>query len=141
MFSLRVNFKTKVLVMETAEMCGISVSDVLRKVAVWIKSGRLAIANESKTSVMVKDRNGNVINHEVCANYHKNLEDFLTADIENPCQSQQQFRTMLIAACLDVQSKCRPEWERMQDLDKKLKDLSYLPTIQKCADRLGVNTQ
>lgn len=138
MFSLRVNFETKVLVMETAEMCGVSVSDVMRTVAKWIKSGRAAFVPKSKNTVAIRDRHGNVINYEIDKNYHNSVADFLTADIENPCESQQQFRAILIAACKDTQRKCRPEWERMQSLDKKLKELSRLPTVQIFAERLGL---
>lgn len=141
MFSLRVNFKTKVLVMETAEMCGIPVSAVFRTVALWIKNGRLTFANSGNTEVTVKDRSGNVINYEVDGNYHKDLIDFLTADITMPkeCESQKQFRTLLIAACLDTQAKYRPEWERQKDMDKRLKELSAkLPSIQRLGTQLGV---
>jgi hypothetical protein len=139
MFSLRVNFKTKVLVMETAEMCEKPVSAILRTVAFWIKNGRLAFANSGNTEVIVKDRSGNVINYEVDGNYHKDLIDFLTADIKNPCENQKEFRTLLIAACLDTQTKYRPEWERKKDMDKRLKELSAkLPSIQRLGTKLGV---
>jgi hypothetical protein len=141
MFSLRVNFKTKVMVMETAEMCGIPVSAVFRTVALWIKNGRLTFANPEKTEVMVKDRSGNVIIYTVDKNYHNQLMDFLTADITMPkeCQSQKEFRALLIAACLDTQAKYRPEWERKKDMDKRLKELeSSLPSIQRLGMQLGV---
>lgn len=141
MLSLRVNFPTKVLVMETAEMCEMPVSSVLRTVAFWVKKGRLAFANPAKTEVMVKDRSGNVINYEVNGIYHKDLIDFLTADITMPkeCESQKEFRTLLIAACLDTQAKYRPEWERKKDMDKRLKELSAkLPNIQRLGTQLGV---
>lgn len=141
MLSLRVNFPTKVLVMETAEMCGIPVSAVFRTVALWIRNGRLAFANSDKTEVMVKDRSGNVINYEVDGKYHKDLIDFLTADITMPkeCESQKEFRSLLIAACLDTQAKYRPEWERQKDMDKRLKELSAkLPSIQRLGMQMGV---
>jgi hypothetical protein len=141
MFSLRVNFKTTVLVMETAEMCEKPVSAILRTVAFWINNGRLAFVNSGNTEVIVKDRSGNVINYEVDGNYHKDLIDFLTADITMPkeCESQKEFRSLLIAACLDTQAKYRPEWERKKDMDKRLKELSAkLPSIQRLGMQLGV---
>lgn len=140
MFSLRVNFRAKVLIMETAEMCGLSVSAVFRTVALWIKRGRLTFANNDKTLVTVRDKKGNVINIKVDANYHTDLIDFLTADITMPkeCESQKEFRTLLIAACLDTERKYRPEWERKKDMDKRLKELQHLPTMQMCALKLGV---
>lgn len=126
--------------METAEMCEKPVSAILRTVAFWIKNGRLTFANSGNTEVIVKDRSGNVINYEVDVNYHKDLIDFLTADITMPkeCQSQKEFRTLLIAACLDTQAKYRPEWERKKDMDKRLKELSALPSIQRLGMKLGV---
>ena len=140
MFSLRVNFPTKVLVMETAEMCGIPVSAVFSAVALWVKNGRLAFANPEKTEVMVKDRSENVINYAIDKNYHNQLMDFLTADITMPkeCQSQKEFRALLIAACLDTQAKYRTEWERQKDMDKRLKELQTMPSIQRLGTQLGV---
>lgn len=140
MLSLRVNFPTKVLVMETAEMCEIPVSAVFRTVALWVKNGRLSFADPEKTEVVVKDRSGNVINYKVDKNYHTDLLSFLTADIAMPkeCGSQKEFRTLLIAACLDTQAKYRPEWERKKDMDKRLKELQSLPSIQRLGMQLGV---
>ena len=121
-------------------MCEKPVFAILRTVAFWVKNGRLAFANPEKTEVMVKDRSGNVINYELDGNYHKNLEDFLTADITMPkeCESQKEFRSLLIAACLDTQSKYRAEWERKKDMDKRLKELSVMPSIQRLGMKLGV---
>ena len=121
-------------------MCEIPVSAVLRTVALWIRNGRLAFANPEKTEVMVKDRSGNVINYEVDGNYHKNLEDFLTADITIPkeCESQKEFRSLLITACLDTQAKYRVEWEHKKDMDKRLKELQTMPSIQRLGTQLGV---
>lgn len=138
MFCLRVNFKGKVLILETAEMCGIPVSSVFRTVSHWIKNGRLTFSNVEKTAVEVKDKKGNVINYKNLQIYHTDLDDFLSADIENPCESQKQFRTLLIAACLDTQAKYRPEWERKKDMDKRLKELSAMPSIQRLGTLLGV---
>jgi hypothetical protein len=135
MFSLRVNFKTKVLIMETAEMCGIPVSGVFRTVALWIRNGRLSFANPEKTEIKVKDRSENVINYAVDKNYHNDLTDFLTADITMPkeCESQKEFRSLLIAACLDTQAKCRVEWERRKELDRQLKECQLITVRERAA--------
>ena len=100
----------------------------------------MSFANPEKTEVMVKDRSGNVINYEVDGNYHKNLEDFLTADITIPkeCESQKEFRSLLITACLDTQAKYRVEWEHKKDMDKRLKELQTMPSIQRLGTQLGV---
>jgi hypothetical protein len=79
-----------------------------------------------------------VINYENLQIYHTDLDDFLSADIENPCESQKAFRTFLIAACLDTAKKARPDWEKKKDWDKKMKELQHLPTIEKCGSLLGV---
>lgn len=140
MFSLRVNFKTKVLVTETAEMCGIPVSEVFRVVALWIKRKRLSFADSNNREVEVSDRSKNVIIYEIGKDYHEKLDDFLTADITMPeeCGSQKEFRSLLVAACLDTHKKVKPEWDKKQDLDKRLKELQYLPTMNRCGRLLGV---
>jgi hypothetical protein len=139
MFSLRVNFRGKVLIMETAEMCGITVSAVLRTVALWVKNGRVTFADADKKTVALKDRNGNVINYEISAIYHEDVSEFLTADIKLPeqCVSQKDFRSMVIAACLDTQKKARPEWERKKSFDAMLKKCQHLPSVQRCLALLG----
>jgi hypothetical protein len=126
--------------METAEMCGIPVSEVLRVTALWIGNGRLSFG-DNRNSVDVKDKLGNVINYEIDKNYHNELQDFLTADIKIPkeCESQKEFRTLLIGACLDTQRKTRPEWEKKKDMDKRLRELSAtMPSIQRLGTKLGV---
>jgi hypothetical protein len=44
---------------------------------------------------------------------------------------------LLIAACLDTQAKYRPEWERKKDMDKRLKELQTMPSIQRLGTQLG----
>jgi hypothetical protein len=82
---------------------------------------------------MVKDRSGNVINYESMQIYHTDLNDFLSADIKNPCESQKEFRTLLIAACLDTQAKCRVEWERRKELDRQLKECQLITVRERAA--------
>jgi hypothetical protein len=139
MFCLRVNFKTKVLIMETAEMCGLTVTDVLRTVARWIDKGRVLFADPEKTTATVREKNGNVINLKISPDYHTELLDFLSADITMPkyCESQKQFRSLVVAACVVTQRKVRPEWERQKDFDRQLKECQ-LSSVQEKAALLGL---
>jgi hypothetical protein len=139
MFCLRVNFKTKVLIMETAEMCGLTVTDVLRTVARWIDKGRVLFADPEKTTATVREKNGNVINLKISPDYHAELLDFLSADITMPkyCESQKQFRSLVVAACIVTQRKVRPEWERQKDFDRQLKECQ-LSSVQEKAALLGL---
>lgn len=121
-------------------MCGLTVTDVFRTVSRWIDNGRLAFANPEKTSVMVKDRSGECDNLEIPVDYHAELLDFLSADITMPkyCDSQRQFRTLLVAACIATQRKTRPEWERQKDFDRMLKETT-LQSVRERAALLGVS--
>lgn len=121
-------------------MCGLTVTDVFRTVSRWINNGRLAFANQEKTSVMVKDRSGECDNLEISPDYHAELLDFLSADIAMPkyCETQRQFRTLLVAACIATQRKTRPEWERKKDLDRMLKETT-LQSVRERAALLGVS--
>jgi hypothetical protein len=76
---------------------------------------------------------------KISPDYHTELLDFLSADITMPkyCESQKQFRSLVVAACVVTQRKVRPEWERQKDFDRQLKECQ-LSSVQEKAALLGL---
>jgi hypothetical protein len=96
-------------------------------------------ADPEKTTATVREKNGNVINLKISPDYHAELLDFLSAGITMPkyCESQKQFRSLVVAACVVTQRKVRPEWERQKDFDRQLKECQ-LSSVQEKAALLGL---
>ena len=120
MYSLRVNKKTKNLIEEVAGMAGLPVSEILRRTAKKMQSGKLIPIDENTIGVQQRS-SGNVINFFVSANYHKELGDFVTADMPPiPFREGKVFRSCLVAACLDSRDKAREQYNRISWMNREL---------------------
>ena len=136
MYSLRVNKRTKQLVEEVADMVGLSVSSIMRKVRIKMDKGKIYPADGKEYSVV--QPNGNVINYKVSEIYHNELSDWLTAEIEPISRrSINLFRSCLVAACLDTKAKSEVAFRRKQKLDNELKDYenSFVAEPEPCTPR------
>jgi hypothetical protein len=121
MYSLRANEKTQLLVKEVADMVGLSVSSIMRKVKRKMDTGRLAIVHEDV--VAVTHRNGNVIKFQIPSTYHKFLDGWLTADMEPlNIRETHKFRNCLVAACLDTKDISKAQRDKKKVLDYQLKN-------------------
>ena len=107
---------------ETVTICGLSgISELIRKCANFAAKGRLTLDADGWVNVTRKD--GNVVKFIIPEFYYKNVDEMITVDgMEEFPQiaNQQDFRQMVIAQCLDLQSQCRPEWERKAIMDAEL---------------------
>ena len=124
---------------ETVTICGLSgISELIRKCANFAAKGRLTMDADGWVNVTRKD--GNVVKFLIPNVYYKNVDEMITVDGMDEIPeigNQQEFRQMVIAQCLDLQAQCRPEWERKKDMDKCLKELSAMPSIQRLGTLLG----
>lgn len=120
MYSIRVNSETKELVEEVANMVGLSVSSIFRKVRIKMERKKLVPIN--RNTVAVTHRDGKVINIRVRVFYHNILDAWMTADIEPISRYQtRDFRSCLIAACLDTKQASIEHFKRIQALEEQRK--------------------
>lgn len=121
MYSLRVNKRTKQLVEEVADMVGLTVSSIMRKVRIKMDKGKIFPADEKDYSVV--HLNGDVINFKIPKTYHMGLSEWITADMDPvDGHSINRFRSCLVAACLDVKTRSAAQRQKIARLDKELKD-------------------
>lgn len=119
MYSIRVNARTKALVEEVADMVGLSVSSIFRKVQRKMLTGSLELLGDDV--VAVKRMNGDVIKIKVNAFYHNSFDGWLTADIEPlGVRETRNFRNCLIAACTDTRNLSKEQYEKKKQMDKTL---------------------
>jgi hypothetical protein len=118
MYSLRVNTKTKELVEEVAAMVDLSVSAIIRKVRKKMENGRLKFIGGG--NVEITRINGNVIIFHVSKRYHSELSEWLTSDI-SPVEKKNttEFRTCLVAACLDSRNQSREQYDRISRMNRE----------------------
>lgn len=118
MYSLRVNAKTKELVEEVADMVGLTVSSIMRKVCAKMENGKIRRAPEDETIFLLKQRDGNVINIKVPKTYHMDLSEWITAEMDPiDGHSINLFRSSLVAACLDTVAKNAARHAKKKELD------------------------
>lgn len=122
MFSLRVNFKTKMLIEETAAIAGLSVSEILRRVDAKVRAGKICPAENRVDRVAVQQYNSdNVIIYTIPENYHNHLTEVVTADIPPMAgRIQKEFRKFVVAACLDTRAKSIRLYEKKKLYDQEL---------------------
>lgn len=123
MYSLRVNTKTKELVEEVAAMVDLSVSAIMRKVRKKMENGKLKFVGGG--NVEITRINGNVIIFHVSKRYHSELSEWLTSDI-SPVEKRDttEFRTCLVAACLDSRSQSVARYQKLRQLDESFKNFN-----------------
>lgn len=121
MYSLRVNAKTKQLVETVADMVGLSVSSIMRKVKRKMEKGKIFPADGKDYSVV--HLNGDVINIKIPKTYHMGLSEWITADMD-PVDGHNinLFRSCLVAACLDVKTRSAAQHQKIVKLNKELKE-------------------
>lgn len=123
MYSLRVNAKTKQLVETVADMVGLSVSSIMRKVRTKMEKGKIRPVSGEDTIYALTQRNGNVINFKIPKTYHADLSEWLTAEMDPiDGHSINLFRSCLVAACLDVKTRSAAQHQKIVQLDKELKE-------------------
>ena len=127
MYSLRVNAKTKKLVEEVADMVGLTVSSIMRKVCAKMENGKIRRAQEDDTIFLLTQRDGNVINIKVPKSYHNDCDCWITAEME-PINAHKTklFRSCIVAACLDTVAKNAARHTKKKELDTFYKNYESL---------------
>ena len=127
MYRIRVNNRTKQLIQNTAEMCHLSVSSIIRTVGKLVCSGRVCPCVDDRQSCYVKHRNGNVVKIKISEVYHRNLDIFVSADnMEFPSglATVKQFRQCIVAACLDTVNRYEDEYRRLAELERQMQRIN-----------------
>ena len=128
MYHIRFNKESKRIMSETVAICEMqSISELIRKCANFAAKGRLTLDADGWVNVTRKD--GSVVKLLIPEVYYKNVDEMITVDgmEEIPeIGNQREFRQMVIAQCLDLQSQCCPEWERKSIMDAELKRASMV---------------
>lgn len=123
MYHIRFNSEGKRIMTETVTICGLSgISELIRKCANFAVKGRLTLDSDGWVNVTRKDKT--VVKLLIPRIYYKKANEIITVDglekLPEEIGSQQEFRQMVIAQCLDLQSQYRDEWEIKSAMDAEL---------------------
>ncbi len=138
MYHLRMSKKGKEVMVKASEIAGITVSDVMRKVAAQMRSGRIQIGTEKRTVSIIR-KSGAVVNIKITPIYYKELTEILDADMTPPdVRYPSHFREAIIGACIDLinnyETKHKEEIALKAKLERQLSDF----LIQKHAELRGI---
>ena len=116
---MRMTVQGKALLVKASKILELSLSDILRKVALQMQSGRIRLG-ENKYTVDIIRKSGAVVNIKIDKIYYNGLSEMVEADIQTPkVRYQSYFREAVIAACLDLVQNNEAKYNAEQAVKKR----------------------